>query len=116
MKSNLIKLNIVKISTKAVLVLIIFSVFSSPILALGYEVAPTVNVINALNKIVNWVYTLFLFVATLFIIIAAYYFVTAQGKPEQINQARVFLLWAVIGVIVAILARGIVSWLQQTIK
>ena len=116
MKSNLIKLKGVKISTKAVLVLILFSVFALPILALGYQVAPTVGIINALNKIVNWVYTFFFFVATLFIIIAAYYFVTAQGKPEQINQARAFLLWAVIGVIVAILARGIVLWLQETIK
>ncbi len=100
--------------------IIVFSLISFlifPLIAFTQiEEAPDVPVMTVLNRIVNWVFSIFLVVAVLFIIIAAFYFVTAQGKPEQINQAKNFLLWAVIGVVVAVASRGLVQWIRGVIE
>jgi len=75
---------------------------------------PNVEVIDALNKIVNLLYTVLLVVAALFIVIAAFTFITAGGDPEKVNKARDQVMYAVIGVIVALLAKGLV-WLVTTL-
>ncbi len=71
--------------------------------------APTNDVISVLNNIINWLFAILLIIAALAIIIAAYKFVTAQGDPEKVASARQFVLYALIGVLVAILARGLVA-------
>ena len=70
--------------------------------------APNVNVMNALDSIVNWLFAILLVIAALFIIIAAYDFVTASGDPEKATKARNFVMYAVIGVMIAFLAKGLV--------
>jgi hypothetical protein len=64
---------------------------------------------SVMETIVNWLFTILLTVAALFIIIAAYYFVTASGNPETVSKARNFVLWALVGVAIAIASRGLVS-------
>ncbi len=64
------------------------------------------------QNIVKWVFSIFLVVAVLFIILAAYYFVTAQGNMETVGKARTFVLYAVIGIIVAAVAQGLVQWIR----
>ena len=59
-------------------------------------------------SLVNWLFGILLVVAVIFIIIAAYFFVTAQGDPEKTKSARNFVLYAVIGVLVAFAAKGLV--------
>ncbi len=61
-------------------------------------------------------FTILLVVAAIFIIIAAFYFVTAAGNPETISKARNFVLYALIGVMVAAMARGLVYMVQKIIK
>jgi uncharacterized BrkB/YihY/UPF0761 family membrane protein len=77
---------------------------------------PSVNVITALYDIASWLWTILLIVAVIFIIIGAYYFVTASGNPEQINKARSIVLYALIGVVVAGLAWGLVRIARKAIE
>lgn len=65
--------------------------------------------ISTLHSVRDWLFYILLIVASIFIIVAAYYFVTAAGKPEQITQARNFVIYALIGVVVAFMARGMVE-------
>ena len=103
---------------KILLSLMTIGLLAVPILGLAWTTgatnvtkvnsAPNLDVMNALNNIINWLFTILLVVAAIFIIVAAYYFVTAAGAPEKVEMARNFVLYALIGVLVAFLARGLV--------
>ena len=99
----------------------------SVLVLLGFLILPSVgltdaassdevDVIAALNRITNWLFTILIAFAGIMIIVAAFYFVTAAGNPEQITKARNFILYALIGVVVALSARGIVSLVQRIVK
>ena len=114
---------------------ILFSILFCPVLVLGVKGGGSsglgvkggvnndlegplenIDVMRLLRTILNIIFTIFLTVAAIFIIIAGFYFVTAQGDPEQIKKARNMVLYALIGVVVAVISRGIVTWLQTTIQ
>ena len=71
--------------------------------------APTIDTINLLNSITNWLFAILLIVAAIWIIIAAYWFVTANGDPEKTKSARDFVLYALIGVLIGFAAKGLVA-------
>lgn len=62
------------------------------------------------QQIVNWLFGILLVVAALFLILAGYFFVTAQGDPDKISKARTFVLYAMIGVMIGILAFALVQF------
>jgi len=75
--------------------------------------APTVDVLQALDRTTNWLFVILLIVAAIFIIIAGYFFITAQGDPENIKKARNMVLYGVIGAMVGFLAKGLVILAQR---
>lgn len=99
----------------SILILVNFLILPLVGLANGNTDSP-VDVIAALNRIVNWLFTILVAVAGIAIVIAGYYYVTAAGNPEQITKARNFILYALIGVLVGLLARGMVSLVQTIVK
>jgi len=86
------------------------------VLAQGAQQSPPANldVMTLLDRVVDWLFTILLVIAAIAIIIAAYYFVTAAGNPETVSKARNFVLYALIGVAVAVASRGLVA-LARTI-
>ncbi|MDO8264783.1 MAG: hypothetical protein Q7T34_00240 [Candidatus Parcubacteria bacterium] len=73
---------------------------------------PTISFQSGLTSLTNWLFTLVLAVATVCILISAFYFITAQGDAEKVKSARDFLLYALVGIIVALMARGLVSFIS----
>ncbi len=70
-------------------------------------VVPTsADPMRTLSSVLNWLFTILIAFAGIMIVIAAFYFVTASGNPETVAKARQFIIYALIGVIVALLARG----------
>ena len=67
-----------------------------------------VDILKVLNTIINWVFAIFLAIAVLFIILAAFQFLTAGGNSEKVSEARDKLLYAAIGIAVAMLSKAIV--------
>lgn len=51
--------------------------------------------------------------AVLMLVIAGIYFVTAAGNPEQISKAKKFVTYAIIGVIITLLASAVVSVIES---
>ncbi len=70
--------------------------------------APDIETMQLLNNVLDWLFSILLIVAAIFIIIAGYYFVTAQGDKDTTKKARDFVLYALIGVLVAFAAKGLV--------
>jgi hypothetical protein len=57
--------------------------------------------------ITNILFVVLLALAALFIVIAAFLFVTAAGSEDKRNKAKSFFLYAVIGLVIAVIARSI---------
>jgi hypothetical protein len=97
-----------------VLVLISLAL-SAGALANGDEVEelPELPVIETLDKIANIIFTLLLAVAGIMIVVAGLRFVFAGGNPEEVARARDVIMYALIGIIVAFLAKGIVWFIKS---
>ena len=100
---------------KIISALILVSILAVPVVGLAVvaEVLPEYDVMLTLNNIVNWLFAILLIVAVLFLVIGGLQYVTAQGDPEKIKKAGQYILYALIGVIVALLARGLVTLVQK---
>jgi hypothetical protein len=70
------------------------------------------SVTETLGNIVNWIFYILIAVSVLFIVIAGLEYVTAQGDPEKIKAAGQKVLYALIGIIVAAMAKGLVILVQ----
>lgn len=76
-------------------------------------VAPVVDVMTVLDNITDWLFAILLIIAAIAIIVAAYFFVTAAGDPDKTKTARNFVLYALIGVLVGIAAKGLVALVRR---
>ena len=63
--------------------------------------------LNTLYGISDWVFVILLSLAVLFVTMGAFQMVTASGNPEKVTSGRQYVLYAAIGLAVALLARAI---------
>ena len=64
---------------------------------------------DILPTIINYAFGFLLVVVVLMIIAAAYMFVTGGGNPDQLGKAKNLLMYALIGLAVALVARGLIA-------
>lgn len=76
---------------------------------LGAERFNSTGLEKTLEVVANYVVGILIIVAIFYILWAAYDFVTSSGSEEKVNSARRKIMYAAIGVIVALLAKGIVG-------
>jgi hypothetical protein len=97
--------------------------FSGTALAIGEVPTVTIpdtvtsagNFIELLENLVNWVFVVVMVGATVFIVLAGWQFITGGGDAQAVAQARNKLLYAAIGIVVAVLSRGIVTAVRSLI-
>ena len=75
----------------------------------GIPTGPTSGseLINLLIIITDWIFVIVLVFAIIFIVLAGFQFITQGGNAQAVSEARMKLLWAAIGIAVAVMARGI---------
>lgn len=104
---------------KKVYLITIASALVFPVVALatggGVPTLQAVDVIEVLNNIVNWLFAILLVVAVIYLIIAGYYFVTSQGEPDKMSKARNMVLYALIGVLVAFVSKGLIELVRRVV-
>lgn len=92
-----------------------------PALVLAFNPGPIPNPAPGLsvNDLVDLVFSILWPIAVAFFIvmfvIAAFMFFTAQGDPEKIKVARSFVIWGVVGVVIALLAWSIPFIVRNTL-
>ena len=64
-------------------------------------------------NIVDFLFNLAIPIMALMIIWGGFLFVTATGKEESIRQGKQLILWAIIGFIIILLAKGLIAFLQN---
>jgi len=65
------------------------------------------GLVGLLGSILQWIYIIFFIVAIIFILVSAFLYVTAGGDPIKVGKAKNYLIYAVIGIVVALLSFGI---------
>jgi FtsH-binding integral membrane protein len=70
---------------------------------------------DLIYTVADWIFVALLVVAAIFIIWGAIEFITSGGAPEKVGSARNKLIWALVGVVVAFIARGLVVLITQVI-
>ncbi len=65
------------------------------------------QVVNILNYAVKWIYTAFFIITVIYILLAAYKFLRGGDNPKNVEDAKKSLTYAVVAIIVALLATGI---------
>ena len=63
--------------------------------------------LDTVYTITDWIFYLVFAVAIIFIIMGAFTIVTAGGSPEKVTAGRNYILYAVIGILVGLAAKGI---------
>lgn len=88
-------------------------VLAAPMVAFGQTQAPepptpgatTIGeLVCVIDNIAAWIFWVLTIVAVIFILLAALQFITAGGDPGQVTEARSKLIYAAVGIIVAVLA------------
>ncbi len=64
---------------------------------------------NLINEIGRYIFAALIAVAAIFLTVAGFFFVTAGGNPETLKTARQMLINSLIGIAVALAARGLIS-------
>lgn len=72
--------------------------------------------IVALRTLTDWLFVILVVVSVIFIILAGLQFITGGGDPAAVSMARTKLIWAAVGIGVALLARGLPAAVQNLIK
>lgn len=106
-------------TSKILTSLLLAAVLLTPVLTLAQTSTgsipgrPDVSSISDLDalyeKIGDLMWKVVAIVALVLFVIAGIQFMTAQGDPGKVATARLFVLWGVVGVVIAALAYGIVS-------
>lgn len=99
----------------------VLGMFFAPVLAHGVTISltptptepPQIDPIQLLRTIITWLFGFLIVVVVLMVMISAYLFVTAGGNPEQVGKARNWLVYALIGLAIGVLARGLVALVLQ---
>lgn len=83
----------------------------------------TVNVYGDINKIwiivmniVQWLIVAAGYVAVFFIIFGGFKYIVAKGEPDKINNARVTIINAIIGLIIVLASVAIIRTIQASIS
>ena len=86
---------------------------ATPVVMLAFNPGPQPNTVTGLSigDLIDIVFSILWPIAIAFFIVmfvlAGFQFLTARGNPEQVAQARQFVIWGLVGVAVALLAWSI---------
>jgi hypothetical protein len=71
--------------------------------------------ITLLENITDWIFVLLLVIAVIMIVLAGLQFITGGGDPAAVSEARTKLIWAAVGIGVALMARGLAPAVRNII-
>lgn len=78
--------------------------------------APDGNLLELITLISNTILLLVGVVAVLFLIIGGFQYITSAGNPESISKAKTTILYAIIGIIITLIAWAVVTFIIGSFK
>ena len=68
---------------------------------------------ECIEKIIGFIFWIALAIVPIIIIIAGFLFLTSGGDPEKVQTAKKMILYACIGLVIILLAKGIISLIKS---
>ena len=100
---------------KNILALLLVAFLAVPVAGLAVGAAPDVGVVEVITDIINVLFFILVSVAAIFIILGAFTILTAQGDAEKMGTGRTQITYAIVAVVVAIAAQGIIAFIRAHI-
>jgi hypothetical protein len=72
--------------------------------------------VNTIYSVTDWIFYVLMAFVGIMIVIGAFTIITAGGSPEKVTSGRNFILYAVIGMVVAFFARAIPAIVKAVIS
>ena len=70
---------------------------------------------NTINAVVDWIFIFLIAVTVIFVLMGAATILTAAGSPEKVATGRNYILYAVIGLLLAFVARAVPSVVRAVV-
>ena len=70
---------------------------------------------DLVESIINFIFIISLALAPLMVVIAGFYLLTAGGNPANIKKAQTIIIWTAVGLLVVLLAKGLISVIKSVI-
>ncbi len=97
-----------------------------PVIAFGQPVVPEASetildggytgIETTLQTIANWMLGILLLLAVIFFIYAGFQYLTSGGEEEKVKKAKDFLVYGLIAVAVGLLAKGLISVVENLVQ
>jgi len=71
------------------------------------------NFAELIDAIINFIFMFAIAIAPIMFIIAGFYFITAAGEPEKIQMAKKMILWTLVGLLVVMSAKGMITLFRE---
>ncbi len=113
---------------RLLLTLALLALAATPLFALagpgdvpaGFELDDTLvggptEVLVIINTVIDWIFTIVLIISVIIMLIAAFKYLTGGSNEENIQTAHRMLLWAVVGIAVALLAQAMITLVRELV-
>ena len=77
------------------------------------DTLPTYDVVDTLENIVNWFFTIAMIVAVMYLIFGGLAYITAEGAPDKLEKARKQVLFALFGTAIVLLANALKEFVKD---
>ncbi|HPM08442.1 MAG TPA: hypothetical protein PKX30_01310 [Candidatus Pacearchaeota archaeon] len=74
---------------------------------------PKPDFIAWVNTVARVIFILLVFAAIIFILVAGFNLATSQGDTKKMDQAKLIIFYAVMGIVISALAYGLVQWILK---
>jgi len=94
-------------------VLILSALLLSTGTATAQEYTPPEDLVSAIDKIVNMLFTFLIIIAVVLFIYGGIVIVSSGGDAEKVTQGRNIILYAVVGLVVAFLSKAFAAFIER---
>ena len=74
---------------------------------INVELFPMCCLINTIYTVTDWIFVILIALVAVMVIAGAFTLATAAGAPEKVTSGRNYIIYAMIGMVVALLAKAI---------
>jgi len=76
----------------------------------------TVCLLNTISRIFTWIWAILIAIVGIMIVVGAFNIITAGGAPDKVTAGRNYILYALIGMVVAFFAKAIPAIVSALIR
>jgi hypothetical protein len=69
-----------------------------------------------IQDIIDLIFWIGIIITPLMILIGGFYFLTSAGNPQRVQTAKKVIFWTIVGLLIVLLAKGVISMLRQILE